>query len=628
MAEEKVDAKTATEKTMQVITGPVIATTLVLLAVFVPATLMPGITGRLYQQFALTISVATCISSLNALTFAPALCGLLLRPAPARRGLFFRGFDAALEGTRAVYLFGVRALCRRLLIGAPLFLALLAATAFGFAKLPTGFLPDEDQGYCLAHLQLPEGATLERTIAVAERLERELSQIPGIAFVTRIAGFNLLDSVGSQSCGIYFIAFDPWSERPQPERHAQALVAQMNRRWSQEPAALAFGFLPPPIAGLGNATGFDLRLLDLGGFGPERQLGQAVELLRAAQQDGRVTRLNLNLRLDAPQVYVDLDREKAKRLGVPLQVVFDTLQAALGSAYVNDFDVFGKSFRVLVQADARFRDELEDIRKLEVRSAAGAMVPLGTLVRLEERAGPPTLTRFDNSASVTITGQPAPGISSGEALRAMEELAVRVLPSGATTAWSGVSYQQKAAGDTAPLVFALALLFAFLFLAAQYESWSAPLAVLLNAPIALLGGLALTAALRLDNNIYTQIGFVLLIGLASKNAILIVELAKERVAAGASVLDAAIEAARERYRAILMTALSFLLGVLPLLFASGAGAASRRALGAAVLGGMGLATTLGIFLIPMLYVLVGKIARVRPAVREDSNAPGGSPDAA
>jgi HAE1 family hydrophobic/amphiphilic exporter-1 len=609
--EEGLPAKQAAEKAMEQITGPVIATTLVLLAVFVPTAMLGGITGRLYQQFAITISVATVLSSVNALTLSPALCGLLLRPSKERKNVLFRGFDRLLGWGRRGYLGIVGVLCRRLAVGFLLFAGVLGATALGFVRLPGGFLPQEDQGYLFANVMLPEGASLERTAAVTTEAMQAARAIPGVRDVLKIDGFSLLDGVNTTNGGCMFITLEPWAERRDPAESVAGIAARLNRDLFMLPSAFAIAFAPPPISGLGNAGGFDLRLQDRQGAGIGLLETVANDIVVGGMRDPTLTRLSSSLRADTPQVFLDIDREKVKKLQIPLQAVFETLQANLGSAYVNDFSLFGRTYRVMAQADAGFRDRIDDVRRLEVRSATGQMVSLATLTTVRETVGPRSVFRYNNYPASTITGTGVPGVSSGEAIAAIAAIAREKMPESIGFEWSGITYQQIVAGGEALWVFAMALAFVFLFLAAQYESWSAPLAVLLNIPIAILGALALSFARGLDNNVYTQIGFVLLIGLAAKNAIMIVEFAREQVAAGRPVQEAVLEAARLRFRAILMTALSFILGVIPLVVASGAGANSRQALGTAVFGGMLLATLVGVLMIPMLYVLVARFVERR-----------------
>ena len=612
--EEKLPAKEATEKAMGQITGPVVATTLVLLAVFVPTAMMGGITGRLYQQFAITISVATVFSSINALTLSPALCGILLRPTPEQRGWFFRGFERILDSTRKGYVGLVSTLVRRLGFAVVLYAVFVGAAVFGFIKVPTGFLPDEDQGYVFVNAMLPEGASLARAEHVLEDLESHILEIPGVDHTIGIGGYSFLDGVSTANAASVIVTLETWTDRETVEKSVATILGRMNRYLFDYQPAMGFAFGPPPIMGLGSAGGFEFKLEDISGTADPLLLEQfANDLVAGGTQDPILTRMNSNFRASTPQLFLEIDREKVKRLNVRLQDVFDTLQANLGSAYANDFNAFGRTYKVMVQADSRFRDQTEDIERLEVRNAGGDMVPLSTLLDVEDLVGPRTIFRHNNYKAATITGAPTPGFSSGESITAMAALADRTLPDSMGYEWSGTTYQELEASGGILRTFGLALLFVFLFLAAQYESWSTPLAVLLSVPFAILGGVALTWLRGMDNNVYTQIGFVMLIGLSAKNAILIVEFAKQKVdEEGYSVVDAAVEGARLRYRAILMTAFSFLLGVIPLVIATGAGAGSRRSLGTAVFGGMLLATLIGIFWIPVLYVFVMRVFSRKP----------------
>ncbi len=615
--QEKLSAKQATAKAMMQVTGPVVATTLVLLAVFVPTAMMGGITGRLYRQFALTIATATVFSSINALTLSPALCGMLLRPTPEKRGWFFRGFNRVFDLSTGGYMGIVNLLVRRTAIAMVLLLALVGLTVFGFVKVPTGFIPDEDQGYFIVCAELPDGATLERTEGVMDQINKALAGTPGISDTVAVTGYSALDTLVTSNAGTFFVILDPWEERTDASLKVDAILRKLRPRLAKIQDAVTLAFLPPPITGLGNAGGFEFLLQDRGDAGSAQLQTIADDLVHEAGADPVLTRMNSNFRAGVPQLYLDVDRTKAKKLGVPLQTVFGTLQAFLGSAYVNDFNIFGRVYKVMIQADHQFRNRIEDINRLEVRDNTGQMIPLSTLLTVSDTAGPKTIFRYNMYPSSTITGQAAPGYSSGQAINTVERIAGQTLPRSMGYQWSGVTYQQIEAGTQTPIIFGLALIFVYLFLAAQYESWSIPLAVLFSVPLAILGAIAATWARALDNNIYTQIGLVLLIGLSAKSAILIVEFAKQRRAEGKPIIDAAVEAARLRFRAILMTAFSFILGVVPLVIASGAGAASRQALGTAVFGGMLVATVFGVFLIPVLYVVVQRTSDWARGIRDE-----------
>ena len=600
---EGLPAKEAVAKAMDEVGGAIIATTLVLLAVFAPTLVMPGLTGRMYRPFAITISVATIFSSINALTLSPALCGMLLRPSSGKKvGWFFRQFNKYFDRTSASYGRTVGMLVRRTVIVMIVFAGLVAAMIFGFGRMPGGFVPSEDEGYFFVNVQLPNAASLDRTEEVMDLAFEQLQNLPGVQNVITIGGYSLLDSVQGPNYGAAIVSLVPWDER---DHTVFELIGMVSAELGKMRQGNVFAFGPPPIQGLGSGSGFQMELQDLGGLGLRQLETFANDLVAAGYESGMITRLNQNFQSNVPQLFIDVDREKAKRLDIPLQTIFDTLQANLGSAYVNDFNLFGRTWRVMVQADQQFRSRISDIQRLEVRTADGLMVPLSTLVTVHETVGPSVINRFNMFPSATITGAPAPGYSEGQAVDEIERLANQILPSSMGYAWSGVTQQQKESGDVAVLIFSLALLMVFLFLAAQYESWSTPLAVLLSVPLAILGAVIFTLIRGFDNNIYTQIGFVLLIGMSAKNAILIIEFAKQqRDEMGKSTIDAALEAARLRFRPILMTALSFLLGVIPLVIASGAGANSRVSLGTAVFGGMFLATAAGVFMIPLLYVVV------------------------
>jgi HAE1 family hydrophobic/amphiphilic exporter-1 len=600
---EGLDPKEAVAKAMDEVGGAIVATTLVLLAVFAPTLVMPGLTGRMYRPFAITISVATIFSSINALTLSPALCGMLLRPSGDKKtGWFFTQFNKYFERTSGSYGRAVAVLVRRTLIVMIVFAGLVAAMVLGFGKMPGGFVPSEDEGYFFVNVQLPNAASLRRTREVMDRAVVEVEQLPGVQNIITIGGYSLLDSVQGPNYGAAIISLVPWSER---ENTVFELIRMVSQGLSKIRKGTVFAFGPPPIQGLGSGSGFQMELQDLGGLGLRQLETFSNDIVAAGFEGGKITRLNQNFQSNVPMIYIDVDREKTKRLQIPLQTVFDTLQANLGSAYVNDFNLFGRTWRVMVQADEEFRSRVSDIKRLEVRTDEGRMVPLSTLVSVHETVGPSVVNRFNMFPSATITGAPAPGYSEGEAVNEIERIANELLPSQMGFSWSGVTQQQKEAGNVAPLIFSLALIMVFLFLAAQYESWATPLTVLLSVPLAILGAIIFTLLRGFDNNIYTQIGLVLLIGMSAKNAILIVEFAKQqRDEAGKSVIEAAREAARLRFRPILMTALSFLLGVIPLVIASGAGANSRVSLGTAVFGGMLLATAAGVFMIPLLYVVV------------------------
>jgi HAE1 family hydrophobic/amphiphilic exporter-1 len=606
--EKGLSAKEAAIKAMSDVSGPVVATTLVLLAVFVPTAFLPGITGEMYRQFSLTIAVATIFSSLNALTLSPALAGLLLRPAPKQKNAFFRGFDKTFEKTSNGYADFLKMAVRRGLLMMLIALGIAGISAWQFGKIPTGFLPVEDMGYVLTSVQLPDAASKQRTDEVLKKIDTILEKIPGVKDWVSLGGFSMIDGTNASNAATIFVVMKPWEERTGENETQHAILQQLNKKFNQIQEAIVFSFAPPAIPGLGVAGGFQMQIQDKGGVGLDELQRMANEMITDSQSQSGLKGLNTTFRAGVPQLFAEVNRTKAKTLGIPLNDVFSTLQAYLGSAYVNDFNKFGRTWQVKVQADAEYRLDPEDIRQLEVRNLNGEMIPLGTLIRVDESLGPQTLLRYNLYPAASVTGSAAEGFSSGEALNLMERMANTKLPDSMGFEWTGMSYQEKKVGSEAIIIFSLAIVLVFLVLAAQYESWSLPMAVLLVVPLALLGTVAALMIREFDNNIYTQIGIVLLIGLASKNAILIVELAAEQHAAGMNIFEAAVEASRRRFRAILMTAFSSILGFLPLVVASGAGAASRQAIGTAVVGGMVAAVLMSLIFTPVFYTVMQRLS--------------------
>ncbi|MGB6378799.1 MAG: multidrug efflux RND transporter permease subunit [Syntrophobacteria bacterium] len=600
MENRKLGPKAATMRAMGQVTGPIVATTLVLLAVFVPVGFMPGITGQLYKQFAVTICTSVVISAICALTLSPALCATLLRPSrPVRRGPL-AWFNRALDTSRKIYVVGASWLIRRLLVLLLIFIGVFGASYVLLISRPTSFLPQEDQGWFFVNIQLPEASSLARTNEVLQHVTRELRSINGVDNVIAVGGFSLLsgnaDNVGF---GIGILA--PWDERNRPELHLNAIMAQAQGKLAAISSANIFAFTPPAILGLGTTGGFDFRLQALEDQNPREIAATTRALVIAANQDPALLRVFSTYTANTPQLFVNLDRTRAEYLKVPVSRVFSTLQAQLGSGYVNDFNLYGRVYQVKVQAEARYRDAPEDIGRLYLRSDDDKMVPMRSLVTLSTVLGPQIVDRYDQYASTQINGSAAPGSSSGDAIAAMERLAAKVLPQGYAYDWSTMSFQERKAGGKVSTLFGLALLFGYLFLVAQYESWTIPLPIIVYVPVATLGALTGLWLTGLNLSIYAQIGLVLLVGLASKNAILIVEFSKDRRKEGLSVEKAAVEGARIRFRPVLMTAFTFILGVAPMVIASGAGAGSRRAIGTTVFSGMLMATLVGIFLIPALY---------------------------
>jgi len=608
MQDEGLDAKAATAKAMGQITGPVIATTLVLLAVFLPTAFIPGISGKLYVQFAVTISVAVSLSSINALTLSPALCALLLKPGGglARRGPL-NWFNIGFEGTRNGYVRLVRLLLRRAVLGV-LLLGLILAGTFGlFRALPTSFIPFEDQGAFMVEVQLPSGASLARTGKVIDEVQQRVGELDGVAHVLSATGYSIISSAIVSNAGMVIAVLEPWAEREDVALHVDAIIARVRQATANMPQALVLPFNLPPIPGLGTTGGLEMELQDLGGRSPEDLAAALGAFVYNANQRPELAGVFSTFRADSPLLFVDVDRQKAETLGIPLADIFSTLQANLGSIYVNDFNIFGRNYRVIVQAESRFRNRVQDISRLHVRSQQGQMVPLSTLVTVDTVLGSELLRRYNLFRSASISGAPAPGFATSDAIGVIEEIAATKLPAGFDVEWTGTTLQEIEAAGMVVVIFSLALLFAYLFLVAQYESWIMPMAIVLSVPVSIMGALLAVFVTGSSISIYTQIGLVMLIGLASKNAILIVEFAMNRRAEGASAFEAAMDAASLRFRAVMMTALSFVLGILPLVVATGAGAASRRALGSAIMGGMLAAVVVGVVLVPVLYLVLQRM---------------------
>ena len=619
--ERGLDRKAAAIKAMAEVSGPVVATTLVLLAVFVPAAFMPGITGQLYRQFALTIAVATVFSSINALTMSPALAALVLRLPPEKKNAFFRGFDNLFSKTENGYTNMTKSLVRRTGLMLMLAAGLAGYTGWQFTQLPTGFLPTEDQGYLLVHVQLPDASSQERTGEVLDKVDAVVAGTEGVADWVIFGGFNLIDGTASSNTAIVFVTLTPWEERKDPSLRQEAILANLQGQFQAIQESILYPFLPPAINGLGVAGGFQFQLEDRGGIGLKELNVMLEEILQDGEAQSGMTGLNSTFRIDVPQLFAEVDRTKAKTLGIPLDEVFGTLQTYLGSAYVNDFNKFGRTWQVNVQADNKYRIKPEDIRRLEVRNDKGEMVPLGTLIDVEQTVGPQTILRYNLYPTASITGSAAPGFSSGQALNLMEQLANEKLPTSMGFEWTGMSFQEKQVGSEAIFIFALAIVLVFLVLSAQYESWSSPAAVIMVVPLAVLGTVIAVMMKGADNNVYTQIGITLLIALASKNAILIVEFAMAEQAKGKSIIDAAVDAAKLRFRPILMTAISSIAGFMPLVVAAGAGAASQRAIGTAVVGGMIAATIMSVTFTPVFYVVMKRLGKRGAESKQETTAP-------
>ncbi|MGB6064813.1 MAG: multidrug efflux RND transporter permease subunit [Desulfomonilaceae bacterium] len=600
--------KEASIRAMNEITGAIIGITLVLMAVFLPAAFLGGITGQLYRQFSLTIAVTTLLSAVNALTLKPVQCSLWLRPNKEKKAAFFAGFDAVFDKIASAYTRVVTFLVRHVPLMLVLWAVAMGLTYYAFTKVPTGFLPPEDDGLILLNAQLPDGASLQRTDAVMKRVGDILKSTAGIAHFAVLPGSSILDGIGP-SLGSGFAALKPWDERLKKGRTKQVIIAELARKFSHIQEGIVFPFSLPPITGVGQSSGFELWLEDRGGVGLQRMGKIAGELITEANSNEALRTVNTTFRAGVPAIFVDVDRVKALSLKIPIQSVFDTLQAYLGSTYVNDFNEFGRTWQVKVQADAKYRADPKDIAQLQVRNLKGEMVPLGTLVKVDYSLTPLRIDRYNMFPAVRLLGEGAPGVSSGQALQAMENLAAEILPPGTGYEWTGMAYQEKKVGGQVFMVLAMAVLIVVLILAALYESWIDPIAVVTIVPLAVLGAIIGLTIRGMDNNLYTQVGLVLLVGLSAKNAILVVEFAKERQAEGKSALEAAIEGAKLRFRAIIMTSFAFIVGVSPLVIATGAGAASRQAVGTAVCFGMLGVTMLGVFFTPPMYVLMQKFKR-------------------
>ncbi|HET7164067.1 MAG TPA: multidrug efflux RND transporter permease subunit [Pseudolabrys sp.] len=602
----------AARAAMKEVTGPIIATTAVLMAVFVPVAFIPGVAGRLYNQFALTVAISVGISAFNSLTLSPALSAAFLRHRGEVRFAPFRWFNSGFSWLSHAYAESVRVLIRWRVAMLTLFVLVVGATYLVSLRIPSTFLPVEDQGYFFVVVQLPDGASLERTDAVAKQVRDILKSTPGVDIVGSISGLNFLTQAAQSNSAVEFAILKPWDQRT-PEQGASNIVASVRPKLLGLPGAIALSFDPPSIPGLGTTGGFEFQVEDLTGRGSValNDVTQALIAEARKQPELNPQQLFTSFSTSTPQFNYDLDRNKAKLLGLKLPDVFNTLQIYLGSLYVNDFNLFGRTFRVTLQADKDARATPSDLSRLYVRNATGGMVPLSTLGTLRAIAGPETVPHYNNYASALINGGAAPGYSSGQAVAAMERAAAAVLPRDFAFEWTGITFQELKAGSIATIVFALAIVFVFLILAAQYESWSMPFMVLLAVPLALFGAMLALWLRGRQIDVYSQIGFVMLIGLAAKNAILIVEFAKRRREDGLDIVQAAMMAARLRLRPILMTAFAFILGVVPLMFATGAGAASRQSIGTTVFGGMLAATILTLAFVPVFYALIEQLRESR-----------------
>lgn len=610
----------ATVQAMKEVSGPIIAIALVLCAVFVPIAFVSGLSGQFYRQFALTIAISTVISAFNSLTLSPALAAALLKPHDAPKdaltrgmdkifGRFFGWFNRVFGRASHGYERGVKGVLGRKSIALVVYALLAVAAVFVFKSVPSGFVPGQDKQYLVGFAQLPDAASLDRTDAVIRRMSDIARSVPGVEDSVAFPGLSINGFTNAPNAGVVFFTLKPFGERTSPQQSGAAIAQQINQKLGAIQDAFIMVFPPPPVNGLGTIGGFKLMIEDRGNVGYDEMYKAVQALQMKAWQTPELAGVFSSYQINVPQLFADVDRTKAKQMDVPLAAIYQTLQINLGSLYVNDFNQFGRTYQVKVQADAPFRSHAQDIAQLKVRSNKGEMIPLSSLMRIKDSYGPDRVQRYNAYLSADVNGGPAPGISSGQAQAAMEKIAKEVLPKGVTYEWTELTYQEILAGNTMVFVFPLCVLLVFLVLAAQYESWTLPLAVILIVPTSILCALIGVKLTHGDNNIFTQIALFVLVGLASKNAILIVEFARELEDHGRSVVQAALEASRLRLRPILMTSIAFIMGVVPLVFSSGAGAEMRHAMGVAVFSGMLGVTFFGLFLTPVFYVLLRTLAK-------------------
>lgn len=616
--EEGMEPLAATERAMKELTGPILGISLVLTSVFLPSAFISGITGQLYRQFALTITTSVNLSAVVALTLTPALCVLIIRKRKRLWGPFgwlIDNFNKIFGTVTTGYVAVVRGLLRKtaltlcLLAGIYVIVFLLGRT------LPGGFVPNEDQGVVYAQVQLPYGSSLDRNASVLWRMEKDIKSVHGVESVISLAGYSLLTSIQTPDTSSFLITLQPWDERDKEHLTLRGIVKDIQDKMNAYPQAAAFPFVPPTIPGLGNASGFAFELQDKGAHTVGELAAVADKVVAEARKRPEITALNNTSRTSIPQLDLDIDRDKIKSHGVDVSDVFQQLQAFLGGLVVGDFTLFNRTWDVMIQAEPEFRADAGSLSQISVRNSTGQMVPLNTVARVRRTLGTDFIQRFNTNREIEIFGQNAPGYSSGEAIAAMQQVADKTLPAGYGYGWSGTAYQEVSVGNTQTIILILSVLLVFLALAAQYESWYMPAAVLLALPAGILGAYLSVLAWRLDNNVYVQIGLLLVIGLAAKNGVLIVEFARERRSHGASIFDASLDAARLRFRPIIMTSLAFIIGVIPLVFAHGAGAASRHSLGSTVFAGMLAATALGIFFTPTLYEVFQRLAERKKRVK-------------
>ncbi len=621
----------AAHKAMSEVTGPIVSTALVLCAVFIPTAFITGLTGQFYRQFALTIAISTVISAFNSLTLSPALAAVLLKAhdAPKDRfqrgidrlfGWLFRPFNKGFSWASHAYVGGVGRLIRKSPVALAVYAALIGLTIFAFAQTPGGFVPAQDKLYLVANIQLPDAASLDRTEAVVRKASEIAMKTPGVSHAVAFPGLSLNGQVNSTNAAAIFMTLTDFDQRKSASLSAGAIAKSLNESFAAIPDASIAVFPPPPVFGLGNIGGFRLQLEDRSGLGQVALYKATQDIITAANKDPHLTGVFSSYQVGVPKIRADVDREKARADGVSLTDLFETMQVYLGSLYVNDFNRFGRTYQVNVQGDQRFRLQPDDIGRLQTRNASGQMIPLGAFVTTHETTGPERTAHYNGYLTAEINGGPAPGFSSGQAQKAMEEIAAKTLPQGMSFEWTELTYQQILAGDTAVYVFPICVLLAFLVLVAQYESWSLPLVVILIVPMCLLCALIGVWLTKGDNNVFTQIGLIVLVGLACKNAILIVEFAREREAAGDGVWEAVLAACRLRLRPILMTSFAFIMGVLPLAIATGAGSEMRRAMGVAVFAGMLGVTLFGLALTPVFYWTVRRLTGARAIIVPDARA--------
>jgi HAE1 family hydrophobic/amphiphilic exporter-1 len=609
-------AKEATIDAMKKVTAPIIATTLVLIAVFIPVAGMVGITGLLYQQFAITIVVSVIVSSINALTLSPALCSLLLKepkPYGGPLGWFFKKFNKGMDRTTDSYMSFTNIVTRKIKRGVVFILITTVAAGLFGRLVPGGFIPEEDMGYFFVNIQLPNAASLQRTDVITQRIEEIMMEFEEVEYVTTVSGVSiLLGGASISNTGFLFVSLKNWDER---EYTVKELIAKANAKLANEiKGAQVSAFGPSAIPGLGNGSGFSMMIQDKGGNTPEYLAENTMRFIQAANARPEIKNAFAMFQATVPQRFLDVDREKALKLGINLNDLYTTVGAFMGGSYINDFTRFGRLYRTYVQAEPEYRVDEQQISNFFIKNNQGDMVPLATIATVKPMSGSDYTTRFNLYRSVEVTGGPAEGYTSAQVNKALKEVAAEVLPNDMGYAWNAMSYQEEKASGSLGMIMTFSLLFVFLILAAQYESWSLPFAILMGTPFAIFGSLFALWVSRLisptfENNIFAQVSFVMLVGMAAKNAILIVEFAHDEFKKGMSLFDAAILAAKSRFRPILMTAFSFILGVFPLVVASGAGAEARKVMGMALMGGMVVATLLGVFLYPMLYVMIGKIAK-------------------